>query len=331
MKTKALVLISGGLDSILAVKILMEQGIEVTGLTFVSNFFDADDSKILAKNLGIDLIDYNFSEEHLEIVKNPRHGYGKNMNPCIDCHGLMVRKAFEIMKNGNFDFIATGEVLGQRPKSQNKQALALVENYGEIDGYLLRPLCAKLLPETKMEKEGLVDRNRLLGIEGRNREEQIELARKYGIEEYPSPGGGCVLTYAEYSNKLRVMKDNWLSCDSSDVSLLRAGRIFWFDNILVVVGRHKEDNEKLEKLSKKDDLIFKLENEKGPFVLLRDKNNLGYKKQNKLEIKIPQELKTNLKLKDKNEIIQMAAIMTGYFVPKLRGKTTTVLLNSKFK
>ena len=327
-KTKALVLISGGLDSILAVKVLMEQGVDITGLTFVSNFFDATDSKLLAKKLGIDLIDYDISSEHLEMVKNPKYGYGKNMNPCIDCHGLMVKKAYEIMQKGGFDFIATGEVLGQRPKSQNKQALGLVEKYDNIEGSLLRPLSAKLLPETKMEKDGLVDREKLLDIEGRNRERQIELAKKYGIKEYPAPGGGCILTYSEYSNKLRKLKDTWPDCTNNDVALLRAGRIFWFNDILVVVGRHKEDNEKLEKLAKKDDLIFGLESVLGPVVLLRDKNKAKYKKFAKIEVDIPKELETEVELKDKDEIIKKAAIMTGYFVPKLRGERVKVLVKS---
>ncbi|MDA3840371.1 MAG: hypothetical protein PF572_04740 [Patescibacteria group bacterium] len=326
--SKALVLMSGGLDSILAVKVLMEQGIEVTGLTFVSNFFDAAASKVLAKELGVELIDFDISSEHLEMVKNPKYGYGKNMNPCIDCHGLMVKKAYEIMKRGDFDFIATGEVLGQRPKSQNKQALGLVEKYDNIEGHLLRPLSAKLLTETKMEAEGLVDREKLLDIEGRNRERQIELTKKYGIKDYPSPGGGCILTYSEYSNKLRGMKDAWPNCTNNDVALLRAGRIFWFNDILVVVGRHKEDNDLLEILAKKDDLIFGLENVLGPMVILRDKNKEKYEKFAKIEVSIPKELETGVQLKTKDEIVKMAAIMTGYFVPKLRGKKVKVLVKS---
>jgi len=325
-KTKALVLMSGGLDSMLAARILMEQGIKVTGLTFISNFFGAVQSRKTVKVLGIELIEYDFSEEHLKMVKNPKHGYGKNMNPCIDCHGLMVRKAYEIMKEKGFDFISTGEVLGQRPKSQNKSALGLVEKYGNLDGHLLRPLSAKLLAETKVEKEGLVDRKQLFDIEGRNRERQMKLAEKYGITEYPAPGGGCVLTYSEYSDKLKKMIEKWPECNNNDISLLRAGRIFWFNDILVVVGRHEEDNKNIEKLVKKNDLIFELKDETGPFVLLRDKNLVEFNKFDIIEIDVPNDLTIDDSIIDKNRIVKMTALMTGYFSPKVRGKKIKVIL-----
>ena len=326
-KVKALVLMSGGLDSILAVKVLMEQGIEVVGLTFVSNFFNEDEAKKSIENLGIKFIIYDLGDIYLEMLKNPKHGYGKNMNPCIDCHGLMMKTAYDIMKENGFDFIATGEVLGQRPKSQNKQALGMVEKYGDLEGHLLRPLSAKLLAETKMEKEGLVDREKLLGIEGRNREVQIKLAKKYGIKDYPSPGGGCILTYSDYANKLREMMDVWPKCSANDIDLLRAGRVFWFNDILIIVGRHMEDNERIKELAQKDDLLFEVEDRKGPVVLLRDKNKTKYEKFAKIEVDIPNELKTDVHLKNKDEIIKMAATMTGYFVPKLRGKKTLVILS----
>ena len=328
-KIKALVLMSGGLDSILAVKVLMEQEIEVTGLTFVSNFFNEDDAKKSIEKLGIKFIIYDLGDVYLKILKNPKHGYGKNMNPCIDCHGLMMKTAYKIMKENGFDFIATGEVLGQRPKSQNKQALGMVERYGELEGHLLRPLSAKLLQETKMEKEGLVDRERLLGIEGRNREVQIKLAEEYGIEDYPSPGGGCILTYSDYSERLKEMINIWPSCTSNDIDLLRAGRVFWFNDILIIVGRHKEDNKKLEELVQKNDLLFELEDKKGPVVLLRDKSETKYEKFSKIEIDIPSELKTDIQLKNKDEVIKMATVMTGYFVPRLRGREVQVFLNPK--
>lgn len=323
---KALVLLSGGLDSILAAKVLKEEGIEVVGLTFVSNFFGAEKSREAVKKIGIDLIEYDFKKEHLKIVKEPKHGHGKNMNPCIDCHGLMVKTAFKIMREKGFDFIATGEVLGQRPKSQNKSALNLVEKYGELDGYLLRPLSAKLLPETKMEREGLVNRKNLLGIEGRNREAQTKLAKKYGIKDYPSPGGGCILTYSEYSEKLKAMFDNWPDCGSNDIELLRVGRIFWMGKTLIVIGRHKEDNIKIEKLAKKDDILFELEEKNGPISLLRAKNNAKYHKSAKIEVEIPEELKKEKEIRVKDDLIKKVAQMTGYFSPKLRGKKVVINL-----
>ncbi|PLX21346.1 tRNA 4-thiouridine(8) synthase ThiI [Candidatus Parcubacteria bacterium] len=325
-KVKALVLMSGGLDSMLAAKVLMEQGIEVKALTFVSSFFNAEQSRESAKKIGVELIEYDFMKDHLEMVKKPKHGYGKNMNPCIDCHGLMVRKSLELMKKEGFDFIATGEVLGQRPKSQNKSALNLVEKYGEYEGFLLRPLSAKLLPETRMEKEGLVNREKLFDIQGRNRERQFALAKKYDIKEYPAPGGGCILTYSEYSNKLRVLLEKWPDANNNDVDFLRAGRVFWADDIMIVVGRNSEDNEKIEKLANDKDLIFDLELETGPLVLVRDKRNTKFKKFVKIELDIPKEMDLDKYPENKDAVIEKAAMMTGYFATKVRGQKISVIL-----
>jgi tRNA U34 2-thiouridine synthase MnmA/TrmU len=187
--TKALVVFSGGLDSILAVKVLEEQEIEVTGLSFDSYFFDTEESKKTAEQLGIDLIVKDISELQLDTVKNPAHGHGSALNPCIDCHGLMFRVAGELAelvgKGKKFDFIATGEVLGQRPFSQNSDSLKKVEDLAGVD--ILRPLSAKLLPKTSYEEEGLVDREKLLDISGKSRRRQLELVEKYGVKYFPSP------------------------------------------------------------------------------------------------------------------------------------------------
>ncbi|MDP2736973.1 MAG: 7-cyano-7-deazaguanine synthase, partial [bacterium] len=196
--TKALVLLSGGLDSMLAARVLLDQGVEVTGLSFKSNFFGTIKAKKAAEQLGVELIEIDFSDEHLEMVKNPTHGYGKNMNPCIDCHALMLKRAKEIMVRDGFDFVATGEVLGQRPMSQHRDALDIVEKVSGLEGKLVRPLSAKLLNESEAEKQGKLIRNRLLDISGRSRQRQLELVKKYGIKEYASPGGGCLLTDPEF-------------------------------------------------------------------------------------------------------------------------------------
>ncbi len=268
-KIKALALLSGGLDSMLAVKVLQEQGIGVTGLVFSSCFFDARQAQEAAKTLGVDLLIEDFSKKHLELVKNPPHGYGKNMNPCIDCHALMFRLAGEIMRQEKFDLVATGEVLGERPMSQNKQSLGLIEKESGLAGYLLRPLSAKLLAPTISEQEGLVDRNRLLAISGRQRTPQMELAKKYGIKNYPTPSGGCLLTVAEFSQKLKELLDKYPQATSDDALLLKQGRQLWQGDIKFVVGRDHQENLTLEKLARAGDLLARAKNVPGPTVLVR--------------------------------------------------------------
>ncbi len=232
----ALVVFSGGLDSILAVKILQEQGIQVTGLSFDSYFFDSKEAEKTAKQLGIKLITKDISEQQLETVKNPQHGHGTALNPCIDCHGLMFRIAGELAefkgKDGKkFDIIATGEVLGQRPFSQNSEALKKVERLAGID--ILRPLSAKLLPITTYEEQGLVDRDKLLDISGKSRKRQLELVKKYGIEYFPSPAGGCRLTENEFGIKVKKLLDNDgqnRKLEKVDFELLRIGRHHWIES-----------------------------------------------------------------------------------------------------
>ncbi|MCI6189203.1 MAG: tRNA 4-thiouridine(8) synthase ThiI, partial [Clostridium sp.] len=197
--TRALAMISGGLDSILAAKIIKDQGIDVIGICFKSYFFNENNAKRMTKQIGIKLEVVDFSKEHFEMVKNPKHGLGKNMNPCIDCHAMMMRYAGELLEKLDADFIITGEVLNQRPMSQNKQALNVVKKESGFADKILRPLCALNLEPTEMEKNGLVDRNKLLNISGRSRKVQMELAEKYGIKDYPSPAGGCKLTEPNYA------------------------------------------------------------------------------------------------------------------------------------
>lgn len=319
----------------LAVRILQEQGIEVTGLSFKSHFFGIEKAKLAAQNLGIKLIEADFSAEHLAMVKNPPHGYGKNMNPCIDCHGMMLRKAKAIMEKEGFDFLATGEVLGQRPMSQNKDSLDLVAKISGLDRQIVRPLSAKLLEETEPEKDGLVLRRRLFDISGRSRDRQMELAGKYRLTDYPSPAGGCLLTDPEFSQRLIKLFDAWPETAGDDVELLKNGRIFWLNRLsggktLLVIGRNKQDNECLEKLAKKADIMIELE-EKGPTALIR--NSGIVEMESASEIDIPQELHlSELKLgeeKSGKEIFEIAMLLTGYHAPKARGKKTKMIL--KFK
>jgi tRNA U34 2-thiouridine synthase MnmA/TrmU len=204
----ALGLLSGGLDSSLAVKLIMDQGIEVIALKFTSAFCQCDSgnrchASELAKKFGIELMTISKGEEYLEIVRNPRFGRGSGMNPCIDCRIFMLRNAKQVAEEKKARFIFTGEVVGQRPMSQHWRALKLIEREAGLEGKLLRPLCAKLLPETEAEKMGWVNRNALLDISGRGRKTQIALATEKGILDYPCPAGGCLLTSREFSTRLR--------------------------------------------------------------------------------------------------------------------------------
>ena len=201
--TRALAMISGGLDSILAAKLIKDQGIDVIGICFRSYFFNEENALRMTKQIDIPLEVVDFSKEHFEMVKDPKNGWGKNMNPCIDCHAMMMRYSGELLKKFNADFIITGEILNQRPMSQNKRALEEVKKESGFSDKILRPLCAKVLEPTQMELDGIVDRERLLGISGRSRTEQMDLAKKWGIKDYPSPAGGCKLTEPNYAARLK--------------------------------------------------------------------------------------------------------------------------------
>jgi len=272
-----LALLSGGLDSILAVKILQVQGIEVTGLTFVSYFFSSQAAKKAAKKLGVELKIVDFSDEHLKIVQGPCYGYGKAINPCIDCHLLMLKKAKEIMTESGYDFVATGEVLGERPMSQNKSALQLIEKESGLKGYLLRPLSAKLLEPTIAEQKGLIEREKLFSLSGRSRKGQMELAKKWGIKDYPTPAGGCLLTEVQFGRRFKEILKKWPDFGGADARLLRYGRHFWEDDNLILVGRNKEENEEIEKLSRREDVLIKPSEFPGPTILVRGKNKISEK------------------------------------------------------
>ncbi len=283
---KALLLFSGGLDSILAAKVLQKQKIEVVGLTFVSYFFDCAQAEKSAKIAGIKLIKKDFSNAHLEIVKKPKYAKGKGLNPCIDCHALMLKFARKIAKEKGFDIIATGEVLGQRPLSQNKRALQMIEKETGLEGKILRPLSAKLLDSTIYEEKKLVSREELLEISGRGRGKQLELAGKIGVHDFPTPAGGCRLTEKEFSAKLQDLLDFVENPKKSDFELIRFGRhyygnfqfsIFNFQkksnnsktNIHIILGRNKEENGRLEKLTEKGDWVVKRKDTLGPTALVR--------------------------------------------------------------
>jgi len=274
-KIKAVALFSGGLDSILAVKLIQEQGIEIKGVNFKTPFFGLGEAFVIAKDLDINLEIIDITEELLKILKKPNYGFGKNMNPCIDCHALMFKKAGEYMNKIGASFILSGEVLGERPMSQNRNSLSIIERESGFEGRILRPLSALLLAETIPEKEGLVDRNKLLDISGRSRKRQMELAVKMGIEDYPSPAGGCKLTEPAFSKRLRdLFTQGGFSLE--DIELLKLGRHFRLSkDIKLVVGRNKEENEQLQNFFQDGDFLFKAKNLKGPVSLLKKGSKVG--------------------------------------------------------
>jgi tRNA U34 2-thiouridine synthase MnmA/TrmU len=255
MKRKAIALFSGGLDSTLAIRLMQVQGIEVHALHFTSPFFgvspESDSGKYDARRgaaqIGAPLTIYTLGEDYLEMLRNPKHGYGKAVNPCIDCHAYFLRKAGELMASIGADFVITGEVLGQRPMSQRRDALRVVEQECGLEGLLLRPLSASLLPPTIPELKGWVDRDKLPAIKGRSRKEQIRLAEELGVTEYPNPAGGCLLTEVSYASKVRDIFTHADRLDPRDFRLLRVGRHFRLGPATrLIVGRTEEENHLLE-------------------------------------------------------------------------------------
>ena len=246
---KALGLCSGGLDSMLAALILKDQGIDVTWITFETPFFDAKAAKKASKQTGIPLIVKDITDAYMEMMKAPKAGFGKNMNPCMDCHTLMFAKAGAMMAQTGADFLFSGEVVGQRPKSQTKNSLRYVEKNCGFEGLILRPLSAAILPETIAEQTGLVDRRLLLSISGRSRKPQVALAEKYGITAYPSPAGGCLLTDKGYAQRLRDLLYIQKTEDKTQLHLLKYGRHFRLDSrSKIVVGRNKAENKRIMNL-----------------------------------------------------------------------------------
>lgn len=245
-KVKALGLMSGGLDSILACLLLRDQGIDVTGICFETPFFGADKAKKAAAKYDIPLIVQNIFEDYMPMLTNPNVGYGRNMNPCMDCHSLMFKLAGSVMEEQGFDFLFSGEVLGQRPMSQTRTSLQYVLKHSGYAAKILRPLSALRLPVTQMEEDGLVDRERLCDITGRSRKPQKELAARLGMHEVPQSGGGCLLTDPIFSVRLRDLLAHETDLSENNVQLLNFGRHFRLnDKTKLIVGRDKNDNRML--------------------------------------------------------------------------------------
>lgn len=272
MTIRALLLLSGGLDSTLAIRVLQNAGIEVTAISFVSHFFGSAKAKIAAQKMGVELREFEFKQEHLAVVKNPVYGYGQWMNPCIDCHGLMFAKAGEIMKKEGFDFLASGEVLGERPKSQTRSALKCVDKLSGVAGYIVRPLSAKLLEPTIPEMAGKIDRSKMLDLSGKGRKRQIQLAADWGITDYPTPAGGCLLTEGHFATNLKTLLNIHSEPDVENLALLKLGRHFWHNDNQIVLGRDQDECEnKLPQLISTDDVVVELAEDNGPLAVIHGK------------------------------------------------------------
>ena len=275
-------LMSGGLDSILAAKMMLEQGVELLAVNFSAKLCmcgckktGASAAESAAKMLGIQLETIDITGDFVEMVKNPRYGHGANMNPCIDCKIYMLRHAKDMMAGSGASFLVTGEVLGQRPMSQRRDALNLIEKRAEVKGLLLRPLTAKNLEPTIPETEGIVDREKLLDISGRSRRSQMALAKEFGIGEYPNPAGGCLLTDPGFAKRVKdAIKHG--EFDAANLALLSVGRHFRLSpEARLVVGRDKGENDILISLAGPGDSIFKLADRQGPISVLRGKIDAG--------------------------------------------------------
>jgi len=277
----ALGLFSGGLDSILACRVVADQGVRVVALKFVTPFFDHDlltrpDEYAAAMHrqygLSVEVID--ISEGYLRLLDNPTHGFGKHFNPCIDCKILMLTRARELMPAYCASFLITGEVLGQRPMSQRRDTLRVIERDSGCEGLLLRPLCAKLMAPTPAELEGLVDRERLFGFSGRGRKQQKRLAAELGITDYPTPAGGCMLTDPNLAARIKHFYHGLFSFGErravDDVRLLTVGRQFKLDDdTWFILGRDERENERLEAMRGPDDWLIRMTSRPGPLGLLR--------------------------------------------------------------
>jgi len=270
-KIKAIGLLSGGLDSILAAKLIVDQGIKVTALTF-SAPFSSNKNKLVAqagaKRLGIPLHIIELKDDYLRMIRNPKYGYGSALNPCLDCRIFMLKKAKAFMEQTKAHFIFTGEVLGQRPMSQHRYSLELTAKDSGLTDLLLRPLSAKLFSITRPEREKWVDREKLLSISGRSRKEQLALVQKYKITTYSTPAGGCLLTEKKYAERLKDFWDYKKKITLQEVLLLKIGRYSIFKKARIIVGRNQEENKELLNLKLPNDYFFTCPNFPSPTTLL---------------------------------------------------------------
>lgn len=279
-KVKVVSLFSGGLDSSLAILLMLRQNIEVHAVMFLTHFgcdiadrsSCSHDPYPMAERFGFNVRVCHLGEKFVEIVKKPRFGHGRNLNPCVDCRILMLNEAKYVMEQLGAEAIVTGEVLGQRPMSQMKNNLRLIERMTGLRGRLLRPLSARLLDPTIPELQGKIDRDRLESISGRSRKRQMELAEEFGLEDYPTPASGCLLTDPNYTRRLRDLLEHSPVIDFDALNLLKAGRHFRFSpDAKIIVGRNEEDNNRIEQHKGKNDIVFEAKETGSPITILRGK------------------------------------------------------------
>ena len=273
-------LLSGGLDSQLAVKMMQKQGFKVSAVAIKTPFCDFDcgrgcGSEIhgRAEELGVDLKTVYLGDEYIEMLKNPKHGFGAGMNPCIDCRTMMFEAAKKHMKEIDAEFIISGEVVGQRPMSQHRPALKTIERDSDLEGKIVRPLSAALLPPTDPEKDGLIKREDLGRIRGRTRRGQLAMAKKFGIRDPPNAGGGCLLTDPAFGKRAIDLFSHTETPTVNDIDLLKVGRHFRLDkDSKFVVGRNHEENEIIKALALPGDMILEAKEQMGPTSMVRGKN-----------------------------------------------------------
>ena len=283
-KKKVVALLSGGLDSQLAVKMMQKQGFEVSAVAIKTPFCDFDcgrgcgfEIRERADTLGVDLKTVYLGDEYIEMLKNPKHGFGSGMNPCIDCRTMMFKAAKKHMEEIGAEFVISGEVLGQRPMSQHGPALRTIEKESDLKGKIVRPLSAALLAKTEPEENGLIKRENLGMISGRSRKGQLALAKEYGIEDPPNAGGGCLLTDPAFSLRAKDLFGHIETPTTNDIDLLKIGRHFRLDqSTKLVVGRNHNENEMIKSLALPDDVLFEARDHVGPVSILRGKNNMDY-------------------------------------------------------
>ena len=271
MNRKAVVLISGGLDSTLAAKLMLQQGVELVGLYLSAPWGCCDKTKAMkvAGQLGIPFMVMKLTNEYINVIRRPKYGYGSSMNPCIDCRIYMFHKAKELMRQVDASFLVTGEVLGQRPMSQMPRSLHLIEQDSGLSRLIVRPLSAKVLPTTLAEESGAVDREKLYGITGRSRKPQMELARQLGVLDYPNPAGGCLLTDKQFGDRVRDLFEHQEEIDLEDMELLRLGRHFRVNpSTKLIVGRNEEENRVLEEYLAAGRLLVAPDDFSGPTALV---------------------------------------------------------------
>jgi len=326
-KLKAVALLSGGLDSSLAVRMMLEQGIEIEAVAIKTPFCDFDCGKgcghrvkEVAMDLQIPLKTVYFGEEYLRMLKRPKFGFGSGMNPCIDCRSMMYNAAKDHMKKIGADFIVTGEVLFQRPMSQNHRALNIIEKETGTQGKVLRPLSAKSLPMIELEYNGSIKRENLCNIVGRSRKNQLAMARKFGMEDPPNAAGGCLLTDPQFSRRIRdLMKylDKEKIPTMNDIELLKVGRHFRLSNVAkLIVGRNQNENDVMRSLALKDDIVIEAQEFPGPTCILRSKN-YEYslvEKSSRIGLRYsdsPRGLETNVKVMYRDQVSVIATFPMG--------------------